>query len=138
MDISLNPVENLEIALDTGDSIDISLIPSDGLDLEIDHVEELDTDLDTTENLEIDLRDGINVNVQGSVVIPNPPDIPTDDLETVKIDDDTFKIKDPDIHDWARNETKPDYSPEEVNAVNRDNPITTDTINRFVNAVFGI
>lgn len=138
MDISLNPVENLEVSLDTGDSIDISLIPSDGLDFEIDHVEDLDTDLITTENLDIDLRDGINVNVQGSVVIPNPPDIPTDDLETVKIDEDTFKIKDPDIHDWARNETKPNYTPEEIGAVDADNELAYAEIDRMFNAVFGI
>lgn len=74
----------------------------------------------------------------GTIVIPNPDSEPTDDLETVKINTETFRIHDPQLSDWAREETKPDYSPEEVNAVNRDNPITTDTINRFVNAVFGI
>lgn len=81
----------------------------------------------------------LNTNTGGgTIVIPNPDSEPTDDLETVKINTETYRIHDPQLSDWAREEVKPDYSPEEVNAVNRDNPITTDTINRFVNAVFGI
>ena len=74
----------------------------------------------------------------GTIVIPNPESEPTEDLETVKINADTFRIHDPELSDWARQEEKPTYNPDEVNAVNRDNPITTETINRFVNAVFGI
>lgn len=74
----------------------------------------------------------------GTIVIPNPDEEPTDDLETVKINTNTFRIHDPQLSDWAREEEKPDYTPEEVNAVDRDNPISTETINRFINAVFGI
>ena len=74
----------------------------------------------------------------GSIVIPNPDEEPTEDLETVKINTNTFRIHDPQLSDWAREEEKPDYTPEEVNAVDRDNPISTETINRFINAVFGI
>ena len=85
----------------------------------------------------------LSINLQknasgGTIVIPNPDEEPTDDLETVKINTNTFRIHDPQLSDWAREEDKPDYSPEEVNAVDRDNTITTDTINRFVNAIFGI
>lgn len=86
-------------------------------------------------SLSIDLQKNAS---WGSIVIPNPDEEPTDDLETVKINTNTFRIHDPQLSDWAREEVKPDYTPEEVNAVDRNNPITTDTINRFVNAVFGI
>lgn len=98
--------------------------------------ENLPVSFKRSNNIPINLQTGIPIS--GSIVIPNPEDIPTEDLETVKINAETFRIKDGQLSDWAREETKPDYSPEEVNAVNRDNPITTDTINRFVNAVFGI
>lgn len=139
MDISLNPVENLDITLDTGNSIDISLIPANEmLDYEIDHVEELETNLETTESLDVDMKSAININVGGSIVVPNPPEEPTDNLETVMIDYDTFKIKDPDIYGWARQETKPNYTPPEVGAVDRENELTNEQINHLVNAVFGI
>lgn len=109
-----------------------------GLAIELSIAEEMDVNLDCdNDTVPIDMETGMPI-ITGSTVIPNPEDEPTDDLETVKINTDTFRIKDPQLSDWARGETKPDYSPEEVGAVNRDNPITTDTINRFVNAVFGI
>lgn len=136
MDISLNPVENLDIILESSNPIDISLIPvSELLDYEIDHIENIDTELSNSENLEVDIRSGIAV--RGSIVIPNPPDEPTDDLETVKIDYDTYRIKDGQLSDWARQERKPSYTATEVGAVDINNELHLQEIDRMFLAVFG-
>lgn len=56
MDISLNPVTNLDARLDSGVDIDISLFPiTEALDYELDHVEEFEIDMSSSENLEIDM-----------------------------------------------------------------------------------
>ena len=138
IDISLSPVESLNLDLSNSESMDISLIPVTELpDYEIDHTENIEIDdLTSSDNLEVDLKAG--TVVRGSIVIPNPPDIPTDDLETVKIDDETFRIKDGQLSDWARQETKPSYTPEEIGAVNEDNELQYAEIDRMFAAVFGI
>ena len=74
----------------------------------------------------------------GTIVIPNPSSEQTDDLETVKINSDTFRIKDPQLSDWARGESKPSYTAEEVGAVDADNELAYAEIDRMFNAVFGI
>lgn len=138
IDISLSPVESLNLDLSNSESMDISLIPVSELpDYEIDHTENIEIDdLTSSDNLEVDLKAG--TVVRGSIVIPNPQDIPTDDLETVKIDEETFRIKDPQLSDWARQETKPSYTPEEIGAVNEDNELQYAEIDRMFAAVFGI
>ncbi len=50
----------------------------------------------------------------------------------------TPEEQDPTVPSWAKEEHKPPYTAEEVGAVDLDNTISADTINRFVNAVFGI
>lgn len=136
IDVSLNPVEYLDVTLESSSPIDISLIPvSTLLDYEIDHTENIDAELSTSENLEVDIRSGIIV--KGSVIIPNPPDEPTDDLETVKIDYDTFRVKDGQLSDWARQDRKPSYTATEVGAVDINNELHFQEIDRMFLAVFG-
>ena len=87
-------------------------------------------------NIPISLQTGIPIS--GSIVIPNPEDTPTEDLETVKINSETFRIKDGQLSDWAREETKPVYNAEEVGAVDADNELHFSEIDNMFNAVFGI
>lgn len=44
---------------------------------------------------------------------------------------------DPTVPDWAKNATKPSYTPEEVGAVNADNELEFAEIDRMFAAVFG-
>lgn len=91
MDISLNPVSEIGATLESGVDLDISLFPmSEMLDYELDHVEEFETNLSSSDNLEIDLEGG--TIIQGSKVIVNPPDPPTDTMETIKVDGTTYDL----------------------------------------------
>lgn len=91
MDISLNPVSEIGATLESGVDLDISLFPmSEMLDYELDHVEEFETNLSSSDNLEIDLEGG--TIIQGSKVIVNPQDPPTDTMETIKVDGTTYDL----------------------------------------------
>ena len=138
-DITLDPVQDLSIVLDSGVDLDISLVPvSDLLNYELDTSVDLDTDISTADQLETELETGILV--QGSKVIVNPPDEPTDSMETIKVDGKTWDIyeKDPTVPPWAKAPTKPSYTAEEVGAVDVDNELAYAEIDRMFNAVFGI
>ena len=100
------------------------------------NIEPIDISLQNGGDLDLNFNTG--VAVQGSIVIPNPESEPTDDLETVRINADTYRIKDPQLQDWARGETKPSYNYNEVGAVGQDETLPYDEIDRLVNAVFGI
>lgn len=95
----------------------------------------IDISLQSTSELGIGFSSG--VAIQGSIVIPNPETEPTDDLETIKINSETFRIKDGQLADWAREETKPTYTAPEVGAVDQENILSFDEIDRLVDAVFG-
>lgn len=139
MDISLNPVNEIGATLESGVDLDISLFPmSEMLDYELDHVEEFETNLSSSDNLDVDLDTGILID--GSKVIVNPPDIPTDSMETIKVDDKTYDIleKDPTVPDWSKAPLKPAYTANEVGAVDIDNELRYSEIDRMFNAVFGI
>ena len=84
----------------------------------------------TTDPIDMDMGDPV---IEYSPVYPNPGGDPTGDLTKVQIQGRIFKIKDPEVHDWARAEEKPTYTKEEVGLGNVDNtsdenkPISTAT-----------
>ena len=45
---------------------------------------------------------------------------------------------DPTVPDWAKEETKPTYSSDEIGAVDRNDTMTYDEIDRMFSAVFGV
>lgn len=96
----------------------------------------INVSLSSSNDISIGMQTGIPIS--GSIVIPNPEGEPTDDLETVGINSDIFRIKDPQLSDWAREETKPAYNAEEVGAVDVDNELHFNEIDNMFNAVFGI
>ena len=98
-----------------------------------------DMELQTTlDPIEMDMGDP---EIIYSPVLPNPEGEPTDDLTKVTIQGDIYKIKDPEVHDWARAEEKPTYTKEEVGLGNVDNtsdlnkPISTATQTALDNKV---
>lgn len=72
----------------------------------------------TTDPIEMDMGDP---EIIYSPVLPNPEGDPTDDLTKVTIQGDIYKIKDPEVHEWARAEEKPTYTKDEVGLGNVDN-----------------
>ena len=138
IDISLNPVSTIDVSLNSTTDIDISLIPlSEMLDYELDHIEEFETDLSSSDNLEVDMDMGMLIS--GSKVVINPPDEPTDSMETIKVDDKTYDIleKDPTVPDWSKAPQKPSYTAGEVGAIDVDNELKYSEIDRIFNTVFG-
>ena len=108
----------------TNHHLEIELLPLDY---------SLDVDLKDDENT---LDIGFDTTFKSVNIIPNPPDEPTDQLVSVKIDTTTFDIYDDEVHDWARSENKPDYTPEEIGAINADNELTFAQIDALFDAVF--
>ena len=90
---------------------------------------ELQTTLDP---IEMDMGDP---EIVYSPVLPNPEGEPTYDLTKVQIQGDIYKVKDSEVHEWARTENKPTYTKAEVGLGNVDNtsdldkPISTATQN---------
>lgn len=50
----------------------------------------------------------------------------------------TPEEEDPTVPLWAKEPAKPSYTANETGAVDRENELTSETINQLVNAVFGI
>ena len=139
VNITLSPVAHLSIDLDNTQTADIELLPVSSISADLDNIENLDIDeLNSTANLDVDFNAGIVVD--GSRVVVNPPDEPTDSTETIKVDGKTWDIfeKDPTVPGWAKAPTKPSYTAEEVGAVVVDNELAYAEIDRMFNAVFGI
>ena len=63
IEISLDPVKDVDVSLDSVIDLDISLLPmSEMLDYELDHTEEFETDLSSSDNLEVDMEAGVIIN----------------------------------------------------------------------------
>ena len=92
----------------------------------------------TTDPIEMDMGDPV---IEYSPVYPNPVGDPTDDLTKVQIQGDIYKVKDPEVHDWARAEEKPTYTKDEVGLGNvddtsdMDKPVSTATQTALDNKV---
>lgn len=84
------------------------------------------TKLQNRELNQYDRIDVIDRNHMEYIISPELEAIPMSALED-----------DPTVPDWAKNATKPSYTPEEVGAVNADNELEFAEIDRMFAAVFG-
>lgn len=77
---------------------------------------------------------------EGTEVVVNPPDEPSGHMRTIKVNTETYDLdeSDPTVPEWAKTPSKPNYTAEEVGAVDADNELAYAEIDRMFNAVFGI
>lgn len=132
--------------------IDADLIDSKPLEADITTTSNIDGEIQTPNLLEADvapqnseigatLETGTLIgNGEGSTVIVNPPDEPSGHMRTIKVNTETYDLDevDPTVPEWAKTPSKPNYTAEEVGAVDVDNELAYAEIDRMFNAVFGI
>lgn len=132
--------------------IDADLIDSRPLEADITTTSNIDGEIQTPDLLEADvvpqnseigatLETGTLLgNGEGSQVIVNPPDEPSGHMRTIKVNTETYDLDeiDPTVPQWAKTPSKPNYTAEEVGAVDVDNELAYAEIDRMFNAVFGI
>lgn len=103
--------------------------------METERVMELDADFDTNEvELEVDMEDIYTVDVGGTSdyrKLKNKPSINGTELY------DNYNEIDPTVPAWAKQNSKPNYTASEVNAVNRDSFVTESEIDLMFLKIFG-
>lgn len=100
------------------------------VDLEVQEDDELNIDVSEDDELSLKVEEGGGFGVRDYNELINKPT-----LNGEVIQGDMSEI-DPTVPNWAKTSAKPEYTPEEVNAVNVDNVISLQDIDEMFKQVF--
>lgn len=100
------------------------------MDLEVQEDDELNIDVSEDDELSLKIEEGGGSGVSDYNELINKPTL---NGEVMQGD---MKEIDPTVPNWAKTPTKPDYTPEEVNAVNVDSVISLQDIDEMFKQVF--
>lgn len=142
IDGSVNNILHIDADLIEDQILDADITSSAMIDGELQPIDVVEADVIPQEyEIGAMLETGTMLgNSGGSTVIVNPPDEPGGHMRTIKVDTETYDLDeiDPTVPTWAKEPSKPNYTAEEVGAVDADNELAYGEIDRMFNAVFGI